>query len=94
VNLAALKASLAPARPPEGLDAALVALWWAAKGNWQKAHEAAQEQDTKSNALVHAYLHRVEGDLPNAAYWYRRAGHQPATGPLDAEWDAIAAKLL
>jgi len=94
MNLSALKASLAAPQPPEELDAAVVALWWAAKGDWQKAHEAAQEHDTKPCALVHAYLHRVEGDLPNAAYWYRRAGHQPATGSLDAEWSAIATELL
>jgi hypothetical protein len=94
MNLPALKASLAAQLPPDGLDAAIVALWWAAKGDWQRAHEVAQEHDTKPCALVHAYLHRVEGDLPNAAYWYRRAGHQPATGSLDEEWSAIAAELL
>jgi hypothetical protein len=94
VDLAALKASLAGPYPPEGLNAAVVALWWAAKGEWQKAHEAAQEHDTTACARVHAYLHRVEGDLPNAAYWYRRAGRPPATGSLEAEWSAIAAELL
>jgi hypothetical protein len=94
VNLAAFKASLTAPQPPEGVDAALAALWWAAKGDWQKAHETAQERDTRPSALVHAYLHRVEGDLPNAAYWYHRAGHQPATGSLDAEWNAIVTKLL
>jgi hypothetical protein len=94
MTLAALKASLAAKHPPDGLDVALVALWWAAKGDWQKAHEVAQEHDTKPCAHVHAYLHRMEGDLPNAAYWYRRAGHQPATGSLDAEWNAIATELL
>jgi hypothetical protein len=43
---------------------------------------------------VHAYLHRVEGDLGNAGYWYRRAGKRAATGPLDEEWEAIASVLL
>jgi hypothetical protein len=43
---------------------------------------------------VHAYLHRKEGDLWNAGYWYRRAGRPAATGALEAEWRAIAAALL
>jgi hypothetical protein len=43
---------------------------------------------------VHAYLHRSEGDLDNARYWYRRAQRPVATMPLDAEWDAIAQVLL
>jgi hypothetical protein len=43
---------------------------------------------------VHAHLHRVEGDLANAAYWYRRAGHPVAAGAIAAEWEAIAAALL
>jgi len=94
MNLSALKASLAAPQPPEELDAAVVALWWAAKGDWQKAHEAAQEHDTKPCALVHAYLHRVEGDLGNAGYWYRRAGRPAADDAVEAEWERIAAALL
>ncbi len=94
MDLAAFKASVSAARPPAGLEPALLALWWAAKGKWDKAHEIAQAHDTKPCALVHAYLHRVEGDPDNAAYWYRRAGHKPATGPVEAEWDAIARQLI
>jgi hypothetical protein len=43
---------------------------------------------------VHAYLHRVEGDIGNAHYWYAQARRQPADGDLDAEWNAIVAALL
>jgi hypothetical protein len=43
---------------------------------------------------VHAYLHRVEGDLSNAGYWYRRAKKPAATGSLDDEWAAIAGAML
>ena len=43
---------------------------------------------------MHAYLHRKEGDLSNAGYWYRRAGKARPDASLDAEWDAIAAALL
>lgn len=49
------------------------ALWWAKKGNWEKSHNIAQEIENEDGSWVHAYLHRVEGDLGNAAYWYRRA---------------------
>lgn len=82
------------ARPdPAGLDPARTGLWWAARGGWDQAHEAVQATPGAASDWVHAYLHRVEGDLENAAYWYRRAGRPVATGPLDAEWDAIAAVL-
>ncbi|MBV9523478.1 MAG: hypothetical protein JO010_11825, partial [Alphaproteobacteria bacterium] len=80
--------------PPETLSHALRALWWDAKGNWPKAHENAQAQDDAIGAWVHAYLHRKEGDLANAGYWYRRAGKTPETGPLEAEWEAITVALL
>ncbi len=74
--------------------AAIQALWWAARGDWTHAHEAAQADHGASAAWVHAYLHRVEGDPENAAYWYERAGKPVATVPLDDEWRAIAAALL
>lgn len=86
---AGFEASLAEAAPPEGLGAALEALWWDGKGDWEKAHQAAQRRDDAAGAWVHAYLHRKEGDLSNAAYWYRRAGKPVASGPLDEEWRAL-----
>lgn len=91
---AELTSSIAAAAPPAGLAAPLAALWWAAKGDWEKAHKFAQDDAGTDAAWVHAYLHRVEGDLPNARYWYGAAGKPPATGPLDAEWMEIAAALL
>ena len=94
MDLAAFKSSLKAERPPPDCGAAVTALWWAAKGDWAQAHELAQEDDAKPGWLVHAYLHRVEGDLTNAAYWYKRAGAKPATGSLDAEWAALAGRLL
>ncbi len=95
MNLSDFKRSLAgDAPPPEIGDLALQALWFAAKGNRQRAHALAQARDDETGAWVHAYLHRVEGDLPNAAHWYRRAGKPPHIGELAAEWDEIAAALL
>lgn len=95
VDLAGFKKTLNAPNPPSGLAPPLAALWWEAKGDWTKAHEVAQEhEDDKPCAWVHAYLHRVEGDLSNAGYWYRQAGKPAATGALKVEWEEIVAALL
>jgi hypothetical protein len=75
------------------LDLPRAALWWAARGEWGRAHAVAQEGGSREADWVHAYLHRVEGDLENARYWYGRAGRPQATGPLEDEWAAIARAL-
>ncbi len=93
MDLASFKKSVGDSAPPK-LPSAMQALWWDAKGDWNKAHECAQAQDDKDGAWVHAYLHRKEGDPSNAGYWYRRAGKSPATVTLDAEWESIASALL
>lgn len=86
--------SLTKPEPPEGLSLALQSLWWDAKGDWDKAHEYAQERDDRNGARVHAYLHRKEGDLSNAGYWYRRAGTSPYAGSLAEEWETLVRSLL
>ena len=94
MDVDAFKASLQQVAPPDGLSAALRALWFQAKGDWDEAHRLAQSQDDMTGAWVHAYLHRVEGDQRNAAYWYRRAGKPVSSAPLRKEWDEIADALL
>jgi hypothetical protein len=94
VNAAALKESVAADAPPAGLSGPLQGLWWAAKGDWDKSHKIVQDDEGREAAWVHAYLHRVEGDLPNASYWYRAAGKPVERGALDAEWSAIVTALL
>ena len=79
--------------PPQ-LPPLLLALWHEARGDWDMAHHLAQDIDTQDGAWVHAYLHRKEGDVGNAGYWYRRASHPPAQGSLAQEWRDIAAELL
>jgi len=91
--MADFKASLANAAPAPGLAPPLAALWWAAKGDWDAAHKIVMNEDTKDAAWVHAYLHRVEGDLSNAGYWYRRAAKPAANDALDAEWQRIVDAL-
>ena len=88
------KSSLSGAAPAPGVSPPLAALWWAAKGDWTKAHKIVQDKEGVDAAWVHAYLHRVENDLGNAGYWYRRAGKPVASGPVEAEWERIAAAFL
>jgi hypothetical protein len=88
------KRSLAKAKPPAGVAPALAALWWAGKDEWEKAHRIVMDEARKDCAWVHAYLHRVEGDLANARYWYRQAQRPVPTKPLAAEWEEITTTLL
>jgi hypothetical protein len=69
-------------------------MWEDARGHWDAAHEVAQDIDDKTGAWIHAYLHRKEGDLGNAGYWYRRAGQPIASDSLDEEWTRIVTALL
>jgi hypothetical protein len=94
MTLVEFKHSLSEAKPPPKLAPALAALWWAAKGDWQRAHALVMDESGRECAWVHAYLHRVEGDADNAGYWYRQARRPAALGALPAEWDAIAAEML
>jgi len=70
------KRSLAGKARPQGFHP-LCALWWAGNDNWDKAHRIVMDENGRDCAWVHAYLHRVEGDLDNAGYWYRQAHHKP-----------------
>lgn len=94
-SLDEFRASVSADAPPADTGPALQALWWVAKGDWERAHKAVQGHDGQPQcAWVHAHLHRVEGDLSNAGYWYRRAERPAATVPLDVEWDQLAQALL
>ena len=92
-TLEEFRETLSSATPP-AVAPLLRALWHDARGEWQEAHRIAQDVDDNDGAWVHAYLHRKEGDLDNAAYWYQRASQPVATDALDAEWARIAAALL
>lgn len=86
-------AEFAAAKADE-FSGALLALWWDAQGDWEKAHEIAQDVPGADGAWVHAYLHRKEDDLGNAAYWYRRAGREVGKGDLRGEWERIVEEML
>jgi hypothetical protein len=84
------------AAPPAGTSLAVQALWHDARGDWTKAHTCAQEDHGKDGSWVHAYLHRKEGDVGNAGYWYSRAGRKmpAASVTLEDEWASLARELL
>ena len=79
--------------PPQ-LPLYIQSLWYDAKGEWQKAHALIDSLDDKNSYLVHAYLHRKEGDISNATYWYRRAGARLPELSLEEEWKKITMDLL
>jgi hypothetical protein len=94
MTLEEFRQSLSVSQPPVRLTHALAGLWWDGKGDWQRAHESAQQDEGVEGSWVHAYLHRKEGDQSNAAYWYSRAGKPVCREPLDAEWDSIVTHLI
>ena len=88
------KTSLQHPSPPARISLLLLALWHEGKGDWETAHNVAQDINTQDGSWIHAYLHRVEGDLGNASYWYHRAGKPVASGDLKVEWTSIVQELL
>ena len=94
MTLEQFRRSLALASAPPGASNALRAMWEDAKGSWSAAHAIAQEIDDSTGSWIHAYLHRKEGDLENAGYWYRRARQPIAHDTLDEEWERIVLTLL
>ena len=94
MTLDEFKATLSETNPPKNISNPLKALWWEANDEWDKGHSIVQVMEEKDAYWVHAYLHRVEGDLGNSNYWYRRAGREMPKVSLSVEWDKIATELL
>lgn len=94
MELEEFRMSLQKARPPRSLAAPLRALWYEGRGDWNRAHEIVAAESSKAAARVHAYLHRKEGDLSNAGYWYGRAGAERPGGRLEAEWEMLVRQFL
>ncbi len=79
---------------PTHLSLIMQALWHDAHGDWEAAHNCAQDDHSELGSWMHAYLHRKEGDIGNARYWYSSAGRSLFKGTLDEEWQAIAVEAL
>jgi len=48
-------------------------LWLAGTGKWEQSHDIVESLPEPDASWIHAMLHREEGDLGNAGYWYHRA---------------------
>ncbi|MEP6792993.1 MAG: hypothetical protein ABJB16_01610 [Saprospiraceae bacterium] len=94
MNFQEFQNSINDDHPPPGINQLLLALWYDAKEDWEKSHNIAQDIDTNEGALIHAYLHRKEGDLWNAEYWYRRAGIKRPGVTLEEEWQSLVSAYL
>ena len=94
MTLATFKGTLGGKQPDENLSDNLKALWYDAKGDWNKAHQLVQHKQDKNAAWIHAYLHRKEGDSSNANYWYYHAGKIRTSISFEKEWDEIATALI
>lgn len=94
LSLDEFKASLQHDSPPDGLSDPVLALWHDGRGDWDQAHKIVQSISSTDSDWIHAYLHRKEGDLNNADYWYRRVGKARPSQSLEAEWSSIAETLL
>lgn len=88
------KTSVTNQSPSKELPKPLEALWWQKKGDWDKAHAIVQSDKTDDGAWVHALLHREEGDLGNASYWYSRANKVMPKETIENEWELIVSELL
>ena len=94
MTLDEFKKSTKDESPPSGLSPLLKAMWYDAKGNWESAHNLAQDVHTTDGSWIHAYLHRKEGDIGNASYWYHRANQPVSHKSLSEEWEEITTSLL
>jgi hypothetical protein len=93
-DLAAFRKTFVDDEPPSGLSRQLRALWYAGNQYWDRAHALIQTQDDTDSCWIHAHLHRLDGDLPNAAYWYARAGRGVPECDTESEWEQIVRVLL
>ena len=86
--------SLSNPTPPKDLSVYLAAMWHDGKNDWDRSHDIIQDVNDKTAAWIHAYLHRKEGDVFNANYWYNRAGRRMPGYSLQQEWEEVVKELL
>lgn len=89
INDLDFKQSVIDMRLPVDLPPYLQALWYDGTGDWKIAHDLIDQLTDQRSAHVHAYLHRKEGDIWNADYWYKKAGQTRPQLSLAEEWDAL-----
>ena len=90
---------ISDATPPDDLAPSVQALWWLKKGGlimgveWEKAHKICQQSEGDPDCdLVHALVHWIEGNEPNAGYWYRKVGAARAA-TVAADWERVVMQI-
>ncbi|MBA4166619.1 MAG: hypothetical protein H0X41_03590 [Chitinophagaceae bacterium] len=86
--------SLNDSEPPQNISLLLRALWYDGREEWESSHNIAQNINDRNGSWVHAYLHRKEGDLSNARYWYHKAGKSDPSVSLKEEWKMLVRAFL
>ena len=86
--------SLSKPNAPANISQNLLALWLDANNRWHEAHDIVQVTSGYEGDWIHAYLHRKEGDISNASYWYSRIGRSQPDHTLEEEWEEMARHLL
>jgi hypothetical protein len=94
MDLTIFKESLLNSEAPQNISVYLKALWYDAKGDWNKAHKVIQDVEDNNASWIHAYLHRKEGDIVNADYWYSKADRKRPVITLEKEWEEVVKELL
>ena len=88
------EASLKLDQPNTNISTPLKALWYDGKGDWNKAHDEVDHLSDLSSSRIHAYLHRKEGDIWNANYWYNKAKEVRPDISLEEEWKQLVMRFL
>lgn len=94
MDLQFFRQSFSLAKAPAGISVHLEAMWEDGRGYWDRSHQLIQDLTDPDAAWIHAYLHRKEGDIWNADYWYQRAGKKRPSVSIEQEWEDITATLL
>ena len=93
-TFSSFKESLNQTTPDKKFSTVLKSLWYDGKGDWDAAHAQVDHLSDNNSAWVHAYLHRKEGDLWNADYWYAKAKKDHPLVSLEEEWENLVKQFL
>ena len=89
MNYNTLIASIKSSFSPFELTNPEFAMCHAMNDDWNSAHSIAQSIKNELGFWIHAYLHRIDGNLENANYWYRYANRPPSQNALKNEAEEI-----
>jgi hypothetical protein len=94
MDIQTLRDTFSNARPPSDISDQAKSLWYAGKGDWDRAHQIVQDLPDKFSSQIHAFLHRQEGDLSNATYWYDKADSKMPSLSLEQEWEKLTERAI